>query len=608
MRTASGMLAAKPGEAVVLAHLLVSARGENEIAGGAGSPRGQARRSRLRSRPPGSSCRGRRGPRPARPGARPDQGSTDHSAGSARTVSVWERRRRLGPSPLPGIRATRLARSGTRRESSHSTPCILQVGAQELRRLRLVPGRVDRVETQKLPQELGRFVAERGRPWHARAYFAGERSLLGRGGRSRLGGRAARRARAPAIAWRSSSASATSSGRAPRSPAQSRRTGSHRRSSTARRAAGRRRSRGSSPQRPGRPSRSSRRSRRRSRTSARVIARARERLGPTGQRTILFLDEIHRFNKAQQDALLPAVETGLVTLIGATTENPYFEVNSALLSRTQIYELEPLIGRGAGRGRRRGAAELGSRDPRGARRADRAPGRRRRAERRSTFSSSPGRRPGPRAWSWRRATSRTRPAGGRSSTTRPATPTTTSPLRSSRRSAARDPDAALYYLAGMLEGGEDPRFIARRLIVHASEDIGMADSQALCSSRPPPRTRSSTSGSPRRSSTSPTRRSTSRAAPKSNAVVEAIGAAARDVREHGAIRPPKSLRDAHYRGREEARARRGLHLSPRRPARLRSRLPPGGAPGRRYYDPADEESDGRDGRAATDHGRGLTPP
>src|SRR5699024_6220085 len=68
--------------------------------------------------------------------------------------------------------------------------------------------------------------------------------------------------------------------------------------------------------------------------------RARERLGASGRRTILFLDEIHRFNKAQQDALLPGVEEGLLTLIGATTENPYFEVNSALLSRTQIYELE----------------------------------------------------------------------------------------------------------------------------------------------------------------------------------------------------------------------------------------------------------------------------
>src|SRR5579859_5046180 len=75
-----------------------------------------------------------------------------------------------------------------------------------------------------------------------------------------------------------------------------------------------------------------------------VIERARQRLSGNGRRTILFLDEIHRFNKAQQDALLPAVEEGLVTLIGATTENPYFEVNSALLSRARVYELEPLSG------------------------------------------------------------------------------------------------------------------------------------------------------------------------------------------------------------------------------------------------------------------------
>src|SRR5207245_2853711 len=73
-----------------------------------------------------------------------------------------------------------------------------------------------------------------------------------------------------------------------------------------------------------------------------VLQRARDRLGGNGLRTILFLDEIHRFNKAQQDALLPAVESGLVTLIGATTENPYFEVNSALLSRCQLFELSPL--------------------------------------------------------------------------------------------------------------------------------------------------------------------------------------------------------------------------------------------------------------------------
>ena len=121
------------------------------------------------------------------------------------------------------------------------------------------------------------------------------------------------------------------------------------------RESGRRRSRGSSPRRPAPRSRSSRRSRPASPTSAACSAARRERLGAQGQRTILFLDEIHRFNKAQQDALLPAVEEGLVTLIGATTENPYFEVNSALLSAgcsstsctpLELADLERVIARG----------------------------------------------------------------------------------------------------------------------------------------------------------------------------------------------------------------------------------------------------------------------
>src|SRR5882757_5648389 len=94
-----------------------------------------------------------------------------------------------------------------------------------------------------------------------------------------------------------------------------------------------------------------------------VLARARERLGTTGNRTILFLDEIHRFNKAQQDALLPAVEEGLVTLIGATTENPYYEVNSALLSRSQVYELESLAPEEVAVVVRRGLEEVGATAP-----------------------------------------------------------------------------------------------------------------------------------------------------------------------------------------------------------------------------------------------------
>jgi putative ATPase len=94
-----------------------------------------------------------------------------------------------------------------------------------------------------------------------------------------------------------------------------------------------------------------------------VLASARERLGTSGRRTILFLDEIHRFNKAQQDALLPGVEEGLLTLIGATTENPYFEVNSALLSRSQVYELEPHSDETLREVVRRGAAALDAEVP-----------------------------------------------------------------------------------------------------------------------------------------------------------------------------------------------------------------------------------------------------
>src|SRR3954452_126889 len=89
-----------------------------------------------------------------------------------------------------------------------------------------------------------------------------------------------------------------------------------------------------------------------------VLARARDRLGSTGQRTILFLDEIHRFNKAQQDALLPVVESGLITLIGATTENPYHDVNGALLSRSRLYEFKPLDEAALSRVVERGAAAL----------------------------------------------------------------------------------------------------------------------------------------------------------------------------------------------------------------------------------------------------------
>ena len=167
-----------------------------------------------------------------------------------------------------------------------------------------------------------------------------------------------------------------------------------------------------------------------------VIAGARERLGAHAQRTILFLDEIHRFNKAQQDALLPAVEEGILTLIGATTENPYFEVNSALLSRSQIYELEPLSDAELALIVRRGADELGTEasDEVVELIARRAGGDARNALNILELSSQTARSEGPGPRGCR--TSRMPPASGRSSTTRAVTRTTTSSRRSSSRCEA----------------------------------------------------------------------------------------------------------------------------------------------------------------------------
>ena len=201
--------------------------------------------------------------------------------------------------------------------------------------------------------------------------------------------------------------------------------------------------------------------------------------GANGRRTILFLDEIHRFNKAQQDALLPAVEDGLVTLIGATTENPYFEVNAALLSRCTVFELEPLSEDELAVDRRRGAAELGADVPDDVVERDRARARAATRARRSTSSSSP----------WQTAVAEGAPLEERhvddAARKRPLRydragdqhyDIVSAFIKSMRGS---DPDAAVYYLAAMLEGGEDARFIARRMVILASEDVGNADPRAL---------------------------------------------------------------------------------------------------------------------------------
>jgi putative ATPase len=227
------------------------------------------------------------------------------------------------------------------------------------------------------------------------------------------------------------------------------------------------------------------------------IAAAQERLALNQQRTVLFIDEIHRFNKAQQDALLPHVEDGTVTLIGATTENPYFEVNSPLLSRMRVWRLEPLTNDNVAAIVRRALDDpdrglAGSLGPDGGvsvsddafdHLVDIAGGDARAAlnilEGAVALAEGEGSRDkkgrvAPRledveAAAQQRVLAYDRAGDGHYDTV-------SAFIKSLR---GNDPDGALYWLASMIAAGEDPRFIARRLIISASEDVGNADPRAL---------------------------------------------------------------------------------------------------------------------------------
>ena len=276
-----------------------------------------------------------------------------------------------------------------------------------------------------------------------------------------------------------------------------------------------------------------------------VLARARERLGASGRRTILFLDEIHRFNKAQQDALLPAVEDGLVTLIGATTENPYYEVNSALLSRVQVYELETLAPEEMAIVVRRGLAEVGAEAPGEIVEliARRAGGDARTALNIVELASETAR--GPITAENVEDAARKRPVVYDKASD--AHYDFTSAFIKSMRGS--DPDAAVYYLAAMLEGGEDARFIARRMVVLASEDIGNADPRALLVAVAAAQAVEHVGLPEARLNLAQAAIYLARA-PKSNASYVAINEATADVREHGNVPPPKSLRDGSWYGRQ----------------------------------------------------------
>jgi putative ATPase len=320
-----------------------------------------------------------------------------------------------------------------------------------------------------------------------------------------------------------------------------------------------------------------------------VLERAAHRRATGGPPTVFFLDEIHRFNKAQQDALLPAVEDGLITLIGATTENPAFEVNGALLSRTRVYALQALSEDEIGTVLRRAAASgaattdedaidfLAARSEGDARTALNALelalataaelGEERvglaRAEdalqRRAVLYDKKGDRHYDYISAWIKAT------------------------------RGSDPDASLYYLAVMLEGGEDPRFIVRRMVILASEDIGNADPGALGVAVAAAQAVEHV-GLPEAKFALAQTAIYLALAPKSNAAGRALSAAQQHVREHGAAPVPGWLRSGPRPGQDENPPTRydyphdhPGHVSPQE-------LLPDGVVGARFYEPDEAEA------------------
>jgi putative ATPase len=278
-----------------------------------------------------------------------------------------------------------------------------------------------------------------------------------------------------------------------------------------------------------------------------AIDNARRELGMTGRQTVLFVDEVHRFNKAQQDALLPAVENRWVTFIGATTENPFFSVISPLLSRSLLLTLESLSDDDV-----RAVLQRAVSDPRGlAGRATLAP---EALEHLVRLAGGDARR----SLTYLEAAAlladditvevvekAVDKAAVRYDRQGDQHYDVISAFIKSMRGS--DADAALHYLARMIEAGEDPRFIARRIVIFASEDVGMADPTCLQTAVAAAQA-VQLIGLPEGQINLAHAVIHCAMAPKSNAVVKAIGAAIGDVRKGLIGQVPGHLRDAHYPG------------------------------------------------------------
>ncbi len=325
----------------------------------------------------------------------------------------------------------------------------------------------------------------------------------------------------------------------------------------------------------------------------RVLSAAGNRVENTGASTILFIDEIHRFNKAQQDVLLPDVEAGVVRLIGATTHNPFFFVNSPLVSRSQIFELRPLsevdlygllrraltdTDRGLGfmkiaaeESALRHLAKLSDGDARKALNALEI----------ASLTTAPS----------ADGIVHLDLATAEQSIQKKAVvyddedahyDTISAFIKSMRGS---DPDAALYWLAKMIHAGEDPRFIARRIVIHAAEDVGLADPMALVLANAAfqaaefvgwPEARIPLAEATLYIAT----------APKSNSTVVAIDAAMKDVESGRTLPVPGHLRDGHYRGAEQLGHGEGYKYAHDYPEHFVAQDHLGAV--KRYYDPSDQ--------------------
>ena len=338
-----------------------------------------------------------------------------------------------------------------------------------------------------------------------------------------------------------------------------------------------------------------------------IVERARARLGEHGRGTILFLDEVHRFNRTQQDSLLPHVEEGLLVLVGATTENPFFSLTAPLLSRSTLFRLEPVdpgpLAELADRALAEPERGLGGRqlridDDARAHLVERAEG-----DARHVLTSL-------------------EVAAGLATEHGSSTITLDNAEAALATRALRygddehydvvsafikairgsDPDAALYWLARMLDAGEDARFIARRLVILASEDVGLADSNGLVLADAAARAVEFV-GLPEAQLNLAHAVVYLARAPKSNSVTTALGAAFSDVRDLAASGVPGHLRDSHYPGAATLGHGEGYvypHDDPRGWVRQEYRPPE--VAGRRYWIPS-----GRGRDVGTEHTEPTAP-